>query len=594
MLSVLKIQNLALVDSLTWELAPGLICVTGETGAGKSVIVGAVKLVLGERADRGLIRSGESACTVEALFDLADPSAINQSLADAGLDPCDEGELVVRRVIVASGTGNKQFINGSPVTLATLRSLGHHLVDLHGPHDHQSLLARERQLAMLDAYAGCAKQRDAYSESYAIWRRTQSELTDLANSERASAQELDLLRFQTLEIEEADLKPGEEDEIEARYKVASNAQKLVEEAAAALNVVKEIGNPMADLQRHLAVLARTDPSVESFAAGAETAALEIAELEASLTDYAAGLEIDPAEATALESRLDLIHTLKRKYGSSVEEVIAHYEEASTKLARTENRAGELERLEKESAAALTKLRKNGVALSKSRKKAAPKLASEVSSHLSELGFKRATFEIALEALDETSPASDGLEAADFLFAPNPGEPMKPLRQTASSGEMSRTMLAVKSALVKEDNIPLLIFDEIDANVGGEIAAAVGRKMAELGRGHQVVSITHLPQVAALAAGHYVVHKDFTDDRTRSHVEEVVGADRVSEIARMLGGDTVSARAHATALMGEPESETISSDQAAKPPKKASPRTSRNGVCKASGKASSPRAKRTVA
>ena len=376
-----------------------------------------MKLVLGERADRGLVRSGETACTVEALFDLADPAAINQSLAEAGLDPCDGGELVVRRVIAASGTGNKQFINGSPVTLATLRSLGHHLVDLHGPHDHQSLLARERQLAMLDAYAGCAKQRDSYTEAFSEWRRTQRQLDDLTNSERASAQELDLLRFQTLEIEEADLKPGEEEEIEARYKVASNAQKLVEEAAAALSVVQGIAEPMAELQRHLAVLARTDPSVESFAAGAETAALEITELEASLGDYAGALEIDPSEATALESRLDLIHTLKRKYGSSVEDVLAHHEEAAQKLSRTENRAGELARLEKESATALTKVRKTGTALSKLRKKAAPKLAFEVSSHLAELGFKRATFEVALESSRSRIPCLRWPRSRRFPFRP---------------------------------------------------------------------------------------------------------------------------------------------------------------------------------
>lgn len=552
MLSVLKIRNLALVDSLTWEIGSGLVCVTGETGAGKSVIVGAVKLVLGERADRSLVRTGEDACTVEALFQLSDPEPVDALLEEAGLDPCEDGDLVIRRVVTAGGSGNRQFVNGSPCTLSVLKALGHHLVDLHGPHDHQSLLSRERQLAMLDAFAGATALRDDYHAAWQAWRRAHAAHDELVHAERASEQELDLLRFQIQEIDDTDPKPGEDAETEARYRVATNGRRLAEEAGAVVAILADqLADPLAEIRRRIAQLARLDPATTTLTAGAETAAVELQELEENLREYAENLELDPAEAARLENRLDTLESLKRKYGDSLDDVLAHRDAARARLDRIENRTEELARLEAEAAAALDATRKAGRRLSKARRKAAPALAAEIAGHLAELGFRRALFEIALDPLEhDTEPAASGLETCDFLFAPNPGEPPRPLRQTASSGEMSRTMLAVKSALVKEDRIPLLIFDEIDANVGGEIAAAVGRKMAQLGSRHQVVSITHLPQVAALASAHYVVTKDFEQDRTRSSLREVAGDSRIDEIARMLGGSEASARAHAASLIAE--------------------------------------------
>lgn len=549
MLAVLKIQNLALVDSLVWELGEGLVCVTGETGAGKSVIVGAVKLVLGERADRSLVRTGTDACSIEALFALRHPGAVNALLEESGIDPCVDGELIIRRVIGAGAgsAGNRQFVNGSPCTLATLKEIGRHLVDLHGPHDHQSLLSRERQLAMLDAYAGDDALLRDYREAFAGWRASVRDYEDLLSSERASAQEVDLLRFQIAEIEAAELKPGEDEEIEARYRVASNSQKLVEAAKAALSIIGDgVLEQMAELARHLASLHRIDPSSEAATAGASVARIELEELETALQHYMDSVEIDPAEARRLEARLDTIESLKRKYGGSIDEILGHLAAARTRLDRIDNRADELERLKAAGETARTEVRKLGERLSKARRKAAPQLGRDVSKHLSELGFKRCHFEIQLAAHE--SPGPHGLEDAEFVFAPNPGEPPKPLRQIASSGEMSRTMLAVKSALMKEDDIPLLIFDEIDANVGGEIAAAVGAKMADLGASHQVVSITHLPQVAALADSHFVVTKEIEGDRTRSCLHRVEADHRVAEIARMLGGRSESATAHARSLL----------------------------------------------
>jgi len=549
MLTLLKIKNLALVEELTWDLGSGLVCVTGETGAGKSIIVGALKLVLGERADRGLIRSGEDSCTVEAIFDLQKPSEVNAVLEEAGLDPCEDNQLVIRRVIGASG-GNKQFINCSPSTLTILKSLGQYLVDLHGPHDHQSLLSQERQLDMLDAYAGAEKDAEAYRSKYRAWRDAVREFENLSQSERANEQEIDLLKYQINEIEEADFKEGEETELEARYKVSSNSTHLLELSK---KVLYELGDAddsvlsrLGDIARNVRELEKTDPALAENTGGFDSAQVELQELDSSLRDYVEGLEFDPQEVAAIEERINLLESLKRKYGARLEEIHEFRDEASAKLAKIEGRSDELDRLQKEIKTTRKAADTAAMKLSQKRRKSAPKLAKEIGSHLTELGFKRAKIDVLLEPLDE--PGGGGIEQADFSFAPNPGEPSKPLRLIASSGEMSRVMLAVKSALANQDSIPLLVFDEIDANVGGEIAQAVGAKMASLGDSHQVISITHLPQVAALASCHYFVSKEFGKDRTRTVMKRVENDERVTEIARMLGGKEASARAHAESLL----------------------------------------------
>ena len=551
MLTVLKIRNLALVEDLTWEVGPGLVCVTGETGAGKSVIVGALKLVLGERADKGLIRTGESTCTVEAMFHLPNPAEVNEALEAAGLDPCDDAELVVRRVISANGQ-NKQFVNGSPVTLSVLRSLGHFLVDLHGPHDHHSLLSQERQLAMLDAFAQTEALQADYRATFDRWKQVVSELDTLTNSERSNEQELDLLRFQVSEIDDASPEAGEEEQLEQRYKMALNGSKLASLSNQVLGLLGDadgsILSRLGEVSRHLRELEGIDQGVAERTQGYESAVVELEELERSLRDYADGLELNPEELASMEERLNTLQTLRRKYGNTVEEVLAHREEAAARLRRIEGRGEEITRLETDVRNSRAETDKLGVKLSQQRRKAAPRLARDVSAHLEDLGFKRSKFDVQLDATE--APTSQGMEQADFQFAPNPGEPAKPLRQIASSGEMSRVMLSVKSALAKQDSIPLLVFDEIDANVGGEIAEAVGAKMASLGKTHQVISITHLPQVAALATCHYVVTKEFAGERTHSTLDEVTGNKRVDELARMLGGKKASAKTHAKNLLAE--------------------------------------------
>ncbi len=549
MLSLLKIKNLALVDDLTWELAPGLIGVTGETGAGKSIIVGALKLILGERADRTLIRTGEDTCTVEASFHLRDTHAIDAILTEAGLEPCENNELLVKRVVSISGA-NKQFVNCSPVTIQVLKSIGEFLVDLHGPHDHQSLNSRDRQIEMLDKYIGIEEPIQKYTLAWRSWRTALSDLEELQSSERASQQQIDMLRHQIEEISNASLKPGEDEEIEAKHRIAANGARLAELCGGLterlsdgetniLEALRELGKMIHDLEK-------IDPTSARLFEEFESAQIALREMETNIRDYADELEIDPREFTRLEDRMAALQTLKRKYAPTVTEILAYQADCEAKLARIEGRAEEIERLQTLITQRRADVDKAGKAISKKRADAAPKLGKEIATHLADLGFKRSVFEVHLAPLPE--PQKHGFEEVDFLFAPNPGEPLKPLRLTASSGEMSRVLLAVKSALARQDAVPLLVFDEIDANVGGNIAEAVGRKMSTLGKTHQVIAITHFPQVASLAASHFMVTKDVEGQRTRSTISQVSGDQRLDELARMLGGSAQSARKHAESLL----------------------------------------------
>ena len=545
MLTLLKIRNLALVDQLEWELGSGLVGVTGETGAGKSVIVGALKLVLGERADKGLIRTGEEQCKVEAIFNLSDSSAIDAILEEVGLDPCDENELIIRRVVGTSS--NKQFVNNGAATLGVLRKIGQHLVDLHGPHDHQSLLSAERQLAMLDAYSGAVKDLASYREQWASWRQAADDYETARAQREIGDQEKELLRFQVEEIDSAELKPGEEEELEERYRRTSNASRLGELAGKAVQLLSTtVNSGLEELQRTVVELSSIDPAIKDLSDEVEGANIQMQELERGLVDYLGELELDPEEVREVEARFNLVENLKRKYGPGLEDVIEHAEEARQRLAGSDNREEYLKGLKELVDGAMKTLRARARKMSTKRKKHATALADEVRSHLVDLGFKQAEFEVQLEVREEPGP--HGLENVEYLFGPNPGEPLKPLRQVASSGEISRVMLAVKNALADQDSTPLMVFDEIDANVGGEIARAVGEKMASLGERHQVVSITHFPQVAAVAHQHFLVEKRVEGGRSISSLVEVAGEERVDELVRMLGGGGTEVREMAKSLL----------------------------------------------
>ena len=551
MLASLRIRNLALVEDLEWTLAPGFTAITGETGSGKSIIIGALKLLLGERADKSLIRSGADSCTVEAVFQLdGDSAALNARLEENDAEPCQDGALILKRSFTAAGA-NRQFANASATTLAVLKTLGDLLVDLHGPHDHQSLLSNEKQLDLLDAYSGAAAARTAYAAQYATLNGLLADQAALSASEASLEREIDLLRHQVAEITTAGLKPGEEQSALARYTVASNGRRLIELSTAIIQRVSEADDSLlsglAEAQRNFRELEKLDPSMAPLAQYHSNAVIDIEEIVHSLRHYADSLDIDPEQLAKLDERVSLFESLKRKYGSTIEQVIAFGDEAAGRLRKIESRGEELARLDAAIASARETLAALGAKLTKLRTTAAPRLAADIRSQLCDLGFKKSEFSITLRPVEKLS--SFGCESAEFLFAPNPGEPAKPLKLIASSGEISRVMLAVKSSLAAQDRIPLLVFDEIDANVGGEIAHAVGAKMRSLGIAHQVLCITHLPQVAAAASSQFVVAKKYTGDRTISDLAEVKGKSRVEEIARMLGGQSNSAIAHARTLLG---------------------------------------------
>lgn len=545
MLNLLKIRNLALVERLEWNLGRGLVGVTGETGAGKSVIVGALKLVLGERADKGIIRTGEDQCMVEAIFQLSEPSVINAILEEVGLDCCEEDELIIRRVVGVSS--NKQFVNNGAATLGVLKRVGRHLVDLHGPHDHQSLLSPERQLALLDAYGAAGEEVKSYRKSWAAWREASEEYENSRAQREISDQEKDLLRFQVEEIDLAEIKAGEEEDLEERYRRTSNANRLGELAGKAVNLISEtVGPGLEDLQRVTSGLRKIDPAIADLAKEVEGSVMQIQELERSVVDYLDEVEVDPSEVKEVEDRFNLVESLKRKYGSTLHDVLDYAEDARQRLEGSDNREEFLAGLKKDVEQTLKKLRAAARKISLKRKKYAPVLAKEVCGHLVDLGFKQAEFEVQLSVRQEPGP--HGLEDVEYLFGPNPGEPLKPLRQVASSGEISRVMLAVKNALADQDSTPLMVFDEIDANVGGEIARVVGEKMVSLGKRHQVVAITHFPQVAAVAHQHFLVEKRVEGGRSFSSLNEVTGETRIDELVRMLGGGGTQAREMAKSLL----------------------------------------------
>ena len=559
MLTTLRIKNLALVADLTLELPPGYNAITGETGAGKSILIGALNLVLGDRADRTLIRSGSDSCTVEAVFDVRSLRApLPSFLAENGLEPCPDQQLLLKRTFTAAGA-NRQFVNGSPTTLAALAALGEWLVDIHGPHDHQSLLHPGKQLAILDAFGGLEPLRERFAELVCRRTKLDTEKTALIVDERTYAQQLDLLRFQTNEIAAARLRPDEEPALEREHRLASNAVRLREVTQTALRRLADdegsVTDQMAALGRTVQELLRLDPGAGGLSALHQQAASALRELQGELSHYADKLELDPGRLQDLEERLDLVHTLKRKYGVTLADVIAFGEQAGRTLRSLEQRDAELARLNAERSKLDRELRRAGQELSAQRRKVIPRLQKAVTGQLADLGFTQSHFEVELKtdasSLDlavDARPATSGIDSVEFQFAPNPGEPPRPLRAIASSGELARVMLGLKTVLAAQDDIPVLVFDEVDANVGGETAAVVGEKMHRLAAKRQVLCITHLAPVAAAATTHYVVTKELRQSRTVTEIHRLESAERVTELARMLGGQSEEARRHAEALL----------------------------------------------
>jgi DNA repair protein RecN (Recombination protein N) len=547
----LRIRNLALVEDLAWEPGAGFTAITGETGAGKSVIIGALNLLIGERADKSLIRTGAETCTVEAVFDGVTDARLAALLDEAGVEPCEEGRLLLKRSLSTEGAG-RQFVNGSPCTLAVLRSLGVQLVDLHGPHDHQSLFSRDQQTRLLDSFAGANSLQQEVSEARRNLGALAREHREIHENEQSALREIDLLTHQTTEIASADLHPGEEEALISKHRAAANATRILQLCGGLSAKISgeefSLLNGIADAVRSTRELAKLDAASDLLVSLAGSASETLAELDSALQTYADSVDADPSALAAVESRLDLIQNLKRKYGSSIPEIVEFAQLATSRLNELQGRTARSGELDDEIRKASSRLQSKGSQLRAKRREAAKILEKKVTSGLKDLGFAKCEFLISLEKLEEPGP--QGMEVAEFVFSPNPGEAPRPLRAIASSGEISRVMLALKGALAEQDDVPLLVFDEIDSNVGGEIATRVAVRMRDLSANRQVLCITHLPQVAASAHNHFVVSKKVIDGRTKTSLHPTKDDSRISEIARMLGGKSATAIAHAKDLLAK--------------------------------------------
>jgi DNA repair protein RecN (Recombination protein N) len=552
MLARLSVKNLALVEKLSIEFAPGLNVITGETGAGKSILIGALGMLLGERADKKIIRTGEEACTAEALLELEHPDEVNALLASLGLEPCEGGQLIIRRVVKASGA-NQQSINDSPVTIQALRQLGEILVDMHGPHDHQSLLSRAAQLAILDAYGRTTRELTAYRELWGHRSNLLARLEELQGDDTDVEAQIDLLAFRVNEIEDIAPEAGEEEKLIQEHTTVSNAQRIRELgdgiAQALTEAEASVFDGMAAAQRMLDELAGLVDDGEAWKSEAKTIAVGVQELSAAVASRLERIETDPARLEWLEQRMAAYAKLRRKYGGSVESALELLETSRQKLHDFKNRGEQLVQIQRELDANEKALTAAGKKLREKRAKAAANMAEEITGHLRDLGFAHGVFSV---ELSDAEPRATGMDEVEFGFAPNLGESKKPLRDIASSGEISRVMLATKAVLAVHDRIPVLVFDEVDANVGGEMGSAIGRKLKVLAAARQVLCITHLPQVAAMGSTHFAVKKEVKGQRTLSLVDHLDEDARVDEIARMLGGRGVTSAVmqHARELLGK--------------------------------------------
>ncbi len=550
MLIELRIQNFAVIRELSVEVGKGLNVLTGETGAGKSIVVGALSLLLGERASSEAVRAGAERAVVEAVCDLAARPELRERLAELGLGGTDEF-LVLRREVHVEGR-NRAWINESPATAGTVGDFGRALVDLHGQHEHQTLLRSSDQRGLLDAYGGAEELIREVGELHgrAVSLRKELEARRARRSELAARE--DFLRFQLREIEDARLEPGEDDGVEKELSRLEHAEELAREAEAVHDLLYSrdgaVSESLARARDILRRLSHLDESLSPLESRAEELYHQVVELGRSAGGYASSVEVSPGRTEELRRRQDLLFRLKRKYGPSLDEVLAVGQRLRAELDELDGAEVESGAIERRATEAEEELAARARELSEHRKEAGTRLSREVERVLPELGLPGARFQVRLEPLDE--PGSWGAERIEFLASLNPGFAPRPLARIASGGELSRVMLALKSILARQDRVPTLVFDEIDAGIGGEVAVAVARQLAEVARHHQVFVITHLPQLASRADHHLHVEKGERDGLAVTTVQHLDGESRVREIARMLGGDPDSStsREHAKELL----------------------------------------------
>jgi DNA repair protein RecN (Recombination protein N) len=538
----LTVENLAVVESVRLALAPGFTVLTGETGAGKSLVVDAVALALGARASTDQVRAGADAARVEAIFD-APPLQPEDALAD--VIAAGEGSVIVRREVGADGRSLAR-VNDRAVTVGGLAALGARLGEIHGQHDQQRLLEPAHQLALLDGFAANAALVAAVDDAYRAWRAVAAASAELLTDPHDLARRVELLRHQVDEIVAASPRPGEDAELEAALRAAEHAETIVRSAAEAVAGLRDdggTGDALASVERSLATAAQHDERFVALVDRAAALAAEASELARDVSAAADAMDLDPAARAAAEERLALLYDLRRKYGDTLQSVVAFGEESATELERLENQEGERERLRAEEVERLRALQSAATALTASRHTAAERLAAAVNAELPPLGLPADAFGVELGAV-EIGPS--GADRVTFTFAPNPGEPARPLGRIASGGEASRLSLALKVVLAAADETPLLVFDEVDAGVGGRNAAALGERLRALSAYHQVLCVTHLPQVAAHADAHVVIGKRVADGRTLTQARVLSADERTQELAAMLAGEGAGDEAQAAA------------------------------------------------
>ncbi len=551
MMIELSIKDFALISHLRLQPGPGLNVLTGETGAGKSIIIDAVQVLLGGRASVDYVRTGRKAAVIEAVFEISGLPWMAEKLAELGLDQ-DHDQLVLTREIQVNGR-NVARVNGRLVTASVLRELGNLLVDIHGQHEHQSLLRPEEHIELLDHFGGrkLLALREQVSRLAAEVEQVDARMVALGGDERERNRRLDLLRYQVEEIDQAAFTVGEEEEMKRRREILSHAERLAQAADTSFSLLYggENGQAVTDLLGsvldHLGEAAGIDPSLAGFVDTLQNIQYEIEELARDLRVYRDAISFDPQELARVQERMDLLQDLKRKYGDSIKEILRYREEAAAEIESYEQGAEKLEELKEERA----RLRlEQGLAceqLSRARREAARQLEKGVAAGLADLGMKETRFKVAITRVpDPDGPEVEGehvladrkgVDRVEFLLAPNQGEPLKPLAKIASGGEMSRIMLALKGILAEVDRIPTLIFDEVDTGIGGRAARAVGVKLARIGTRRQILCVTHLAQIACLADQHYHIEKKVSRGRTETVVTHLDQEKRVDEIARMLSG-----------------------------------------------------------
>ena len=539
MLIELRIKDYAVIHDLTLELGSGLSALSGETGAGKSIIVGALSLLLGERAASDTVRTGAERAMVEAVFDVATYPKLGVQLDDLGIE-AEDGLLILRREVAAVGR-NRAWINESPTTARTVGELGRSLVDLHGQHEHQTLLRKDTQRHILDAFGEAEEDASAVEEAYEELGGLEAKLRELQDHRRELASRVDFLRFQMRELEEADVQSGEEEALTEESGRLENSEELLGETTRIHDELYSAEGALTDkvsgLAQTLARLKGWDPALEGPHEELQGAYHALAEVGRDLSDYVGGLRHDPGRLEEVRSRLDLIHSLKRKYGPTAEDVIASRDRVRAKLDEVEDEGWDEDTLAAEVDRTRSDLIAAAARLSEKRQAAATRLEEEVEALLPDLGLPAGTFKVQMDTLPEVE--SRGAESIEFLVSVNAGFPPSSLARVASGGELSRVMLTLKAILAQVDQVPTLVFDEIDAGIGGQVASLVAAKLKDVARYHQVFVVTHLPQLASQACSHLLVEKDEREGLAATAVRGLTGDARVREIARMLGGDPES-------------------------------------------------------